>query len=116
MLTIESSYQEAGVHVTIDPDHSVVDDHAPQFDSWTPALLHDAMETYFSQYGGTWPNWQMWGLMAGLFETPGVGGVMFDAASQFGGPLGIVQQPPHRSREIVVIHQQTGLLMLHRFR
>ena len=85
MLTIESSYQEAGVHVTIDPDHSVVDDHAPQFDSWTPALLHDAMETYFSQYGGTWPNWQMWGLMAGLFETPGVGGVMFDAASQFGG-------------------------------
>ena len=86
VLTVEeSSYQEAGVHVTIDPDHSVVDDHAPQFDSWTPALLHDAMETYFSQYGGTWPNWQMWGLMAGLFETPGVGGVMFDAASQFGG-------------------------------
>ena len=28
-LTIESTYQEAGVRVTIDPDHSVVDDHAP---------------------------------------------------------------------------------------
>jgi hypothetical protein len=27
----------------------------------------------------------MWGLMAGLFEDAGVGGVMFDAASQFGG-------------------------------
>jgi hypothetical protein len=85
VLTIESTYQEAGVHVTIDPDHSVVDDSAPAFQSWTPALLHDAMETHFSQFGGTWPKWQMWGLMAGLYESPGVGGVMFDAASQFGG-------------------------------
>ena len=85
VLTIETAYREAGVAVTIDAEHSVVDDSAPQFQSWTPALLHDAMETYFSQYGGTWPKWQMWGLMAGMFETPGVGGLMFDTSSQFGG-------------------------------
>ncbi|MFK4651542.1 hypothetical protein ABIF97_001476 [Bradyrhizobium japonicum] len=84
-LTIESAYREAGVDVTIDPTHSVVNDSNPQFQSWTPALLHDAMETYFSQYAGTWPKWQMWGLMAGQFENSGVGGVMFDAAGQFGG-------------------------------
>jgi hypothetical protein len=85
VLTIESTYREAGVEVTIDPVHTVIDDAAPQFRAWTPALLHDAMETYYRQYGGTWPDWKMWGLMAGLFETRGVGGVMFDAASQFGG-------------------------------
>jgi hypothetical protein len=80
VLTIEAAYREAGVEATIAPTHAVVDDHAPQFQSWTPALLHDAMETYFSQVGGVWPKWQMWGLMAGLFQTQGVGGVMFDAA------------------------------------
>jgi hypothetical protein len=85
VLAIESAYQEAGVHVTIDPGHTVIDDSAEQFESWTPAELHDAMETHFSQYGGTWPKWHMWGLLAGLFEDELVGGVMFDAATQFGG-------------------------------
>jgi hypothetical protein len=81
VLTIESAYEEAGVHVTIDPDHTVIDDSAPQFQNWTTAELHDAMETYFSQAGGTWPNWQIWGLMAGTFEDSLVGGIMFDTAS-----------------------------------
>lgn len=85
VLTLETSFQEAGVDVTIDSAHSVINDSDPGFNSWTPALLHDAMETHFSQYGGAWPNWQMWGLMAGLFESPGVGGIMFDAAGHFGG-------------------------------
>src|SRR5262249_46056952 len=64
MLTIETAYQEAGIGVTIDPDHTVIDDSAPQFASWTPALLHDAMETNFSKYSGEWPKWQLWGLAA----------------------------------------------------
>jgi hypothetical protein len=84
VLTIESAYQEAGVDVTISTVHTVIDDGAPQFQSWTPAELHDAMETNFSQYGGTWPNWQMWGLMAGEFEDSLVGGIMFDAAALLG--------------------------------
>ncbi|MBY0294754.1 MAG: hypothetical protein K2X71_01770 [Methylobacterium sp.] len=85
VLTIEEAYREAGVRVSINPDHTIIDDSDPNFESWSPAELHDAMETHFSQYGGTWPNWQMWGLLAGLFDNPGVGGVMFDAASQVGG-------------------------------
>ena len=84
-LTIESAYREMAVAVTIDPSHTVIDDSAPQFRSWTPAELHDAMETHFSRFGGVWPNWAMWGLLAGEFESPTVGGVMFDAAAGFGG-------------------------------
>ncbi|QIO54610.1 hypothetical protein HA461_25825 (plasmid) [Rhizobium leguminosarum bv. trifolii] len=84
-LTIERAYHEAGVAVSIDPSHTVIDDTAAAFQSWTPAELHDAMETHFSRFGGTWPSWAMWGLMAGAFERPTVGGIMFDAAAALGG-------------------------------
>lgn len=85
VLTVESAYREAGVAVTIDPTHTVIDDGDSAFTSWTSAELHDAMETHFSLFGGAWPNWRMWGLLAGTFENPGVGGIMFDAAAAFGG-------------------------------
>lgn len=85
VLTVEAAYREAGVCVTIPAGPTVIDDSAPQFTSWSPAELHDAMETSFSAIGGGWPKWHMWGLMAGLFDSPGVGGIMFDAAAQFGG-------------------------------
>ncbi len=85
VLTIETAYREAGVRVTIDAQHSVIRDSDPKFKSWTPALLHDAMETNYSQFGGTWPDWKMWGLMAGVFEDSLVGGLMFDTSSEFGG-------------------------------
>jgi hypothetical protein len=85
VLTIESAYREAGVNVSIRPDHTEIDDSASEFTSWSPAELHDAMETHFSQYSGRWPNWQMWGLMAGRFDNAGVGGIMFDAAAMYGG-------------------------------
>ena len=84
-LSIEESYREAGVDVTIDPTHTVIDDSAAGFASWSPAELHDAMEANFSRFGGPWPSWQMWGVMAGRFDNPGVGGIMYDAAAQFGG-------------------------------
>ena len=84
-LTIEGAYREMGVAVTIDPTHTVIDDSAAAFESWTPAELHDSMETHFSRFGGVWPNWAMWGLMAGKFERPSVGGIMFDAAAGLGG-------------------------------
>ena len=49
VLTMESVYQEAGVGVTVNPDHSVIDDSAAQFNSWTAAELHDAMENSFQR-------------------------------------------------------------------
>lgn len=84
-LTIESSYKDAGVSVTIDPAHTVIDDSAAGFASWSVGELHDAMETSFGKYNSGWPAWNLWGVQAGLFDTAGVGGIMFDAAAGFGG-------------------------------
>ena len=88
VLTIEQAYRETGVCVSINPDHTIIDDSAPEFTAWSDAELHDAMETYFSQYHGTWPNWNLWCLLCGLYEEPDdngnfktnplVGGIMFD--------------------------------------
>lgn len=84
-LTIQSAYREAGVGVTIRPERTVIDDSAAGFASWSPAELHDAMESSFSRYTSTWPAWNIWGLQAGTFDSSGVGGIMFDAAAGFGG-------------------------------
>lgn len=83
-LTIEEAYAEAGVAITIRPDHTTIDDSASEFESWTTAELHDAMVTHFSRFSDR-PQWKMWGVMAGSFENPAIGGVMFDAAAKFGG-------------------------------
>jgi len=91
-LTIEEAYREAGICVSIQPGHSIVDDSNPEFSRWSPAELHDAMETYFSMYPGGWPKWQMWGLMAGTFDDPETGGIMFDALAAYGG----AGEPPDR--------------------
>lgn len=84
-LTLESAYEEAGIGVTINAAHTVIDDSAASFASWSPAELHDAMETNYSQFPAAWPAWKMWGLLAGQFDSPSVGGIMFDAAAGFGG-------------------------------
>lgn len=84
-LTIEEAYAEAGIDITINPTHTIINDSATQFNTWSPAELHDAMELYFSQYPGTWPKWQMWCLLAGSFDNSGVAGIMFDAAAAYGG-------------------------------
>ena len=84
-LNIEESYREAGVLVSISPTHDVIDDSDAQFDSWSAAELHDVMEKSFSKIGGSWPQWAMWGVLAGRYDNPGVGGLMFDAAAAFGG-------------------------------
>lgn len=85
VLTIEEAYREAGVKVTIRPKNSVIDDSDPKFGTWSAAELHNAMEKYFSQVSGPWPKWEMWGVLAGTYDEPSVGGVMFDAAAAFGG-------------------------------
>ena len=85
VLTIEEAYREAGVQVKIRPGSTVIDDSDAEFETWSDAELHNAMETYFSQIGGSWPKWEMWGILAGAYEEPSVGGIMFDAAATFGG-------------------------------
>ena len=92
VLTIQEAYREAGIQLNVRADRTVIDDTAPEFARWSPAELHDAMETHFSQIAGTWPRWELWGLLAGEFDNPLVGGVMFDAAAAFGG----AGMPPER--------------------
>jgi hypothetical protein len=84
-ITIEEAYREAGIEVTISPTVDVIDDSAPGFATWSPAELHDAMEQHFSAYGGVWPKWQLWGVLAGTYDNSAVGGLMFDAAGTYGG-------------------------------
>ena len=85
VLTIEECYRDAGVKMTIDPEHTVVDDSAPEFSAWSAAELHDAMERHFCRQRGVWPQWHLWCLIASRFEMNGVGGIMFDAAADYGG-------------------------------
>ncbi|MGZ4847905.1 MAG: hypothetical protein ACXV3D_00400 [Halobacteriota archaeon] len=85
LLSIERAYWEAGVAVTINQESSEVDDSTAQYHTWSDAELHDAMERYFSAYGGPWPKWEMWGLLAGNYDEDGVAGIMFDVAAQYGG-------------------------------
>lgn len=84
-LTIESAYAEAGVRVTVRPERTVIDDSGPEFATWSVAELHDAMETHYARYGHGWPNWRMWGLLAGRFTSASTGGIMFDAKATYGG-------------------------------
>lgn len=75
-LTIEECYQDAGVAMSVNPTHSIVDDSANP--TWNDAELHDAMETYFSEYSGAWPKWYVWCLLASTYHIPEVAGIMFD--------------------------------------
>jgi len=78
VLTIQEGYREAGICLDIRADRTIIDDSDSQFDTWSVGELHDAMETYFSQFSGTWPKWQLWGILAGSYVNSGTGGIMFD--------------------------------------
>lgn len=84
-VKIEDAYLDAGINLTINPNHTIIDDSAADFTTWSAAELHDAMEQYFSQYPHAWPRWNMWCLLASTFDSPSVGGIMFDAAAIYGG-------------------------------
>jgi len=84
-LDVREAYLEAGIDLTINPTHSIIDDSSSEFDTWSADELHDAMEQHFSQYKGTWPKWHMWCLLAGTYDSIGVGGIMFDAKAIYGG-------------------------------
>jgi len=85
VLDIREAYLEAGIDLAINPNHTLIDDSHSDFDTWSPDELHDAMEQHFSQYSGNEPKWHMWCILAGTFDSAGVGGIMFDAKSIYGG-------------------------------
>ena len=84
-LNLERVYRETGIHVTVRPARTIIDDSAASFATWTVGELHDAMETNFSQHALSWPRWDMWGVLAGRFVSSGTAGIMFDAAAMYGG-------------------------------
>lgn len=84
-LSVERCYEEAGIDLAVRPQSTVIDDSDPQFNTWSPAELHDAMETHFSQHPGGWPKWQLWGLLCGSYQRATTAGVMFDARAAVGG-------------------------------
>ncbi len=84
-LDMVASYAEAGIGITLNHPSTVIDDSHSSFNTWSPAELHDAMEGAFSQIGGGWPKWHMWGLMCGDYDSSTTAGVMFDAAAGYGG-------------------------------
>jgi hypothetical protein len=92
VLTVAEAYREAGVALTTAPAHTIIDDSAPGFASWSVAELHDSMEVAFSQFPASWPRWNLWGLLAGTFDDPLTGGIMFDAGAIYGGS----GEPPER--------------------
>ena len=89
ILTIEESYRETGVCVSINSQHDIIDDTAENLHALHDAELHEIMTYYYSAYKGIWPNWNMWGLLCGSYEDldrPEAGqyvlGIMFDAQLQ----------------------------------
>lgn len=92
-LDIAEAYREAGVEVRFNAaETTVVDDTGAEFHTWSSAELHDALMNHFSQARGDWPQWQLWGLLAGTYDQPSVAGIMFDAAAELGG----AGKPPER--------------------
>lgn len=85
LLTVENVYREAGIGVSVAAQHTDLDDSAAGFASWSPAELHDAMEQAYSRFPEVWPAWHLWGLLAGAYDDPKTGGLMFDAGAQYGG-------------------------------
>ena len=84
-LSIENAYSEAGVDLNISASHTIIDDSASTFNTWSDAELHDAMENHHSTYA-EYPRWQMWGVMAGAYTSSSVAGIMFDYGTAYGGP------------------------------
>lgn len=89
VLTIEEVYREAGVCVSINSQRDIIDDTATNLHALHDAELHEIMTTYYNEYQGNWPNWNMWCLLCGSYEDleePQDGkyvlGVMFDAYVQ----------------------------------
>ena len=87
-LTIQRAYREAGVNMTVNPLHTIIDDSAPKFVAWDDSELHDAMESYFSKYSLS-PAWNVWSMLCGKYIDPthpdgDTLGIMFDVGGRIG--------------------------------
>ncbi|HET9385854.1 MAG TPA: hypothetical protein VFO67_11955, partial [Gemmatimonadales bacterium] len=76
-MKLSSAFREAGVAVTILTGPPEVKDGKPEFATWSDAELHHALTSHFKGQRSLWPQWSLWGLLAGSNER-GDAGVMFD--------------------------------------
>jgi hypothetical protein len=79
-MGLVEAYREAGIELTVRSKPTRLDDSAPQFERWSDDELHNALGQRFLQDkpDATWPQFAVWGLLAGAHDTQGVAGVMFD--------------------------------------
>ncbi len=78
-LSIETVFGRAGFRVTKSGDRSIVPlAGAGPGSQWSDMEMHDAMQTYWSQFANA-PQWAMWVFFAAQHEIgSSLGGIMFD--------------------------------------
>ena len=78
-LTLESAFAKAGVSIVRSASGDAIKSSSAGTDRrWSFPELHDAMQSHWSSFANR-PQWKMWIFMAGLADSDGLGGVMFDA-------------------------------------
>ncbi len=81
-LTLESAFAKAGISITRSASGSVIAGAGAGTDArWSSQELHDAMESHWSSFANR-AQWKMWIFLAGLADSDGLGGIMFDADIQ----------------------------------
>ena len=81
-LSIETVYKRAGFDVSTTKGDQVPISGAGNDAEWSDQEMHDAMETYWSQYSHR-AQWALWIFFASLHEWgTGLGGIMFDYSNQ----------------------------------
>lgn len=83
-LGLVEAFREAGIDLTLRSRSTALDDSDPEFLTWEDDELVEALATRFLQDrpDTTWPQFAVWGLLAGKHITDGVAGVMFDDVGQ----------------------------------
>ncbi|MGI9022212.1 MAG: hypothetical protein ACR2HV_03045 [Acidimicrobiales bacterium] len=78
-LTLESAFAKAGISIVRSASGDEVKTTSAGTDSrWSMQELHDAMQSHWSHFANQ-PQWKLWVFIAGLADSDGLGGVMFDA-------------------------------------
>jgi len=78
-LTLESAFAKAGLSIVRSPSGDAIKTTAAGADRrWSFPELHDAMQSHWSAFANR-PQWKLWIFLAGLADSDGLGGVMFDA-------------------------------------
>ncbi len=83
-LSLESAFADAGIRLSIAQQAMEINDTSKDFRSWSNAELHLTMVLNSHQLrnvSGSWPRWQIWGLIAGRHDDPMNRGMMFDTSA-----------------------------------